>query len=152
VIAVYAAAYVILQWNITANVSANPSICFFLQSDGTTKANNFTYTVDIFPSITTIGENITYGLWNWDSGEHDAYIRVYSLTSPSNIASLNVTIWNATDTVSTNEWSSFGSLPTAWSTAFTCAASTQYAIRIEIACAAGASGSSTFVIDVKVVD
>ena len=148
VAAVDAAAYVQLQWTITATVSANPSVCFVDWTDGTTKANTFDYAVNIFPSITTIDENITYGLWNSAAAQKTAYIRIQNLTTTSNIDSLNVTIYNGT-TISTNLWSSFGTLPTAWSSSFTCGSESKYAIWVEIATDAAATGSSTFTVEIK---
>lgn len=146
--AVYAAVYFILQLTATVIVSDNPKVCFVRWSDGS-KQNTFDYTVNTFPSVTTIDENITHGIWNWDSESHVVYMRWYSLTNSDNIASLNVTVYNSTHTVYTQYWSSVPSLPTSW-VQFTTMANGKYAIWIEITAASGANGSSVFTLEMKV--
>jgi len=148
---VSAAAYVTLQWTTTATVSANPKVCFFAWSAPTTKLNTFDYAVNIFPSIKTIDENITHGVWNWDTASHVTSMRWYSLTTSTNIASLNVTVYNATATIYSEYWPSVPSLPTSF-VQFSPSpmASGKYAIRIEIAATSGASGSSVFTFEMKV--
>ena len=91
-----AVAYVTLQWTTTATVAANPKVCFFAWSAPTTKLNTFDYGVYIFPSIKTVDENITHGVWNWDTESHVTSVRWYSLTNSGNIANLNVTVHNST--------------------------------------------------------
>jgi hypothetical protein len=144
----FAAAYVIISWTTTAIVVANPAVCFVKWSDGS-KVNTFDYAVNIFPSIKTIDENITYGIWNWNETSRTAYLRWTSLTSSSNIASLNITVYNSTNTIYTKYWSSVPSFPTAWES-FTAAGSTKYTIWMEITATAGATGSSVFTFELKV--
>jgi len=145
---VSAAAYVQLQWTISATVSANPKASFWNWS-GSSKANNFTYSVNIFPNIVTIDENITYGIFNDDASTRDCYMRIYSLTTSSNINSINVTVHNVTGNLWTKEWSSFGSLPTSWEGPFTLIANAKYSIWLEINATDSASGTSTFVMEMK---
>jgi len=148
---VSAAAYVNLQWTMTATVAANPKVCFFAWSAPTTKLNTFNYAVNIFPSVKTIDENITHGVWNWDTASHVTSMRWYSLTNSSNIANLNVTVYNSTTTIYTQYWSSVPSLPTGF-VQFSPSpmAGGKYAIRIEISATSGASGSSVFTFEMKV--
>ena len=148
---VSAAAYVNLQWTMTATVVANPKVCFFAWSAPTTKLNTFDYAVNIFPSVKTIDENITHGVWNWDTASHVVYMRWYSLTNSSNIASLNVTVCNSTTTIYSQYWSSVPSFPTGF-VQFSPSpmADGKYMIWIEITATSGASGSSVFTFEMKV--
>jgi hypothetical protein len=145
-----AAAYVTLQWTTTATVAANPKVCFVKWSDNS-KQNTFDYAVNIFPSIKTVDENITHGVWNWNTEAHATYMRWYSLTNSGNIASLNVTVYNSTTTIYSQYWSSVPSLPTGW-VQFNPSpmASGKYTIWIEITATSGASGSSVLTFDMKV--
>ena len=148
---VSATAYVTLQWTNTATVAANPKVCFFAWSAPTTKLNTFDYAVNIFPSVKTIDENITHGVWNWDTTSHVTSMRWYSLTNSGNIASLNVTVYNSTTTIYTQYWTSVPTLPTGF-VQFSPSpmADGKYAIRIEITATSGASGSSVFTFEMKV--
>ena len=147
---VSAAAYVTLTWTTTATVVANPKVCFFWWSNGT-KVNTFDYAVNIFPSIKTIDENITHGVWNWDTQVHVTSMRWYSLTNSGNIANLNVTVYNSTTTIYSQYWSSVPSLPTGFiQFSPSPMAGGKYAIRIEITATSGASGSSVFTFEMKV--
>jgi hypothetical protein len=147
---VSAVAYVTLSWTTTATVKANPSVCFFWWSNGT-KVNTFDYAVNIFPSIKTIDENITHGVWNWDTASHVASMRWYSLTNSGNIAKLNVTVYNSTTTIYTQYWTSVPSFPTPW-VPFNPSpmANGKYTIWIEITATAGATGGSVFTFEMKV--
>lgn len=145
---VYAIAYVVLQWTTTATVVENPKVCFINWSNGQ-KSNTFSYSVNIFPSIKTIDENITYGIWCWDTSSHTVYLRWTSLTNPSNIASLNITVYKSGATVYTKYWSSVPSFPTGWES-FNAEANTKYTIWMEITASSSASGSSTFTFELKV--
>jgi hypothetical protein len=148
---VSAAAYVNLQWTMTATVVANPKVCFFAWSAPTTKLNTFDYAVNIFPSIKTIDENITHGVWNWDIESHVTSMRWYSLTNSGNIASLNVTVYNSTTTIYTQYWSSVPTLPTGFvEFSPSLMAGGKYAIWIEISATGGATGSSVFTFEMKV--
>jgi len=148
---VSAAAYVNLQWTMTATVVANPKVCFFAWSAPTTKLNTFDYAVNIFPSVKTIDENITHGVWNWDTASHVTSMRWYSLTNSGNIANLNVTVYNSTTTIYSQYWSSVPSLPTGFiQFSPSPMAGGKYAIRIEITATSGASGSSVFTFEMKV--
>jgi hypothetical protein len=107
--------------------------------------------VNIFPSIKTIDENITHGVWNWDTQVHVTSMRWYSLTNSGNIAKLNVTVYNSTTTIYTQYWTSVPSLPTGFiQFSPSPMAGGKYAIRIEITATSGASGSSVFTFEMKV--
>jgi|SRR3972149_3930832 len=147
---VSAVAYVTLQATTTATVGANPKVCFVKWSDNS-KQNTFDYPVNIFPSIKTIDENITHGVWNWNTEAHVTSMRWYSLTSSGNIASLNVTVYNSTTTIYSQYWSSVPSLPTGF-VQFNPnpMAGGKYTIWMEIIATGGASGSSVFTFEMKV--
>jgi hypothetical protein len=124
-------------------VVANPTVSFIKWSDGT-KANSFGYSVNIFPSIKTVDENITYGIWNWDSVVHNTGLRVSAMTNQANVASFLVKVSNATTV-----WSitTVGSAYT-----YVNLAPGKYTIWIEISGAPGATvgTSSAFTIDMTV--
>lgn len=147
---VSAAAYVNLQWTMTATVAANPKVCFFWWSNST-KVNTFDYAVNIFPSIKTIDENITCGVWNLDTASHAASMRWYLLTDTGNIARLYIKVYNTTTTIYEKEWTSIPGFPTEWQK-FTPdpMANGKYKIWIEITATSGASGGSVFTFEMKV--
>jgi len=146
--AVFAVSYVVLQWTATATVSDNPKVCFINWSNGQ-KANTFSYAVSIFPNIKTIDENITYGIWNWDTVSHTVYLRWSSLTNSGNIARLYIKVHNGTNTIYSKEWTSIPTFPTAWES-FNVPANTKYAIWLEITATPGATSSSVFAFELKV--
>jgi hypothetical protein len=147
---VSATAYVTLQWQTTATVGDYPKVCFIKWEDGS-KVNSFSYGVTIFQSITTVDENITYGIYNWDSAARSVSMRWYSLTTSGNIASLNVTVYNSTHTVYSQVWSSVPTLPTDW-VAFSqdLMADGKYTIAMRITASGSASGNSEFTFEIKV--
>jgi hypothetical protein len=148
---VFAVAYVTLQWTSTASVVANPKVCFVQWSDSS-KQNSFDYAVNIFPSIKTVDENITHGIWNWDSSTHTVSMRIYSITNQAtNIQSVTTyvkTIDGGTTKI-TVTFTDGGSLPTTY-LSFTADATTKYLIWTEITAKSGATGSSIITYDLKV--
>lgn len=146
----FAAAYVVMQFTLTATVQANPKVCFIKWADGT-KANTFDYAVNIFPTVKTIDENITYGIWNWDTLAHTTNLRIASITNSGNIATVTVYVKLDGTTVATITWSTGGSLPTSW-ISFSATASMKYTIWMEITATSGATVGQTSVIklDMKV--
>lgn len=148
--AVFALAYVVLNWTTTATVVANPKTCFY-QWSGATKSNTFSYSVNIFPSVTTIDANITYGIQNWDTVTHTVSICWQSLTTPGNIASLGLKVYNGTAVLYNQYWSSMPSFPTAWVQLNPSpAAGKIYTIYMNITGTASPTGSSTFTFDMQV--
>jgi hypothetical protein len=145
---VFAVAYVVLQWTATATVSANPKVCFIKWQDGS-KQNTFDYAVSIFPSIKTIDENITYGIWNWDTASHTVYLRWSGLTNSGNIARLYIKVHDGANTIYSKEWTSIPTFPTVWES-FNVPANTKYSIWLEITATSGATGSSVFTFELKV--
>ena len=145
---VFAVAYVTLEMTSTATVTANPKVCFVQWSDNS-KQNTFDYAVDIFPSVKTVDENITHGIWNWDTASHSVNMRIKSISTSDNIANVTTVVKNATETVITVSWVTAGGLPTTWQP-FTALASTKYTIWTEITATSGASGSSTITYELKV--
>ena len=142
VVSVSAVAYVVLNWTTTATVVANPLVCFYKWSDQT-KANTFSYGVNVFPNVITIDENITYGLYNWDSSAHNVYFRLASEnTNTTDISWLYYKIYNGGTLFSKNE-TNFDSPDTNWSTSYSAVASTKYMIWISIKCASGAGVGHT---------
>jgi hypothetical protein len=134
-----AVAYVTLTWTTTATVVANPAVCFVDWSDGTTKANTFTYTVNIFPNIKTVDENITYGIWNNVTSSRNVYLCMPTVGNSSDITSVYLKIYNATSTIFTYTWVTFPN--STWTSSITTAANTKYSIWTEIQCASGATVS-----------
>jgi len=145
---VFAVAYVALQWTSTATVVANPNVCFVQWSDSS-KQNTFDYAVDIFPSVKTVDENITHGIWNWDASSHAVNMRIKSISTSGNIANVTTVVKNGTETVITVSWVTAGGLPTTWEP-FTALASTKYTIWTEITATSGATGSSIITYELKV--
>jgi len=142
VTSVSATAYVVLTWTTTATVTANPKVCFYKWSDQT-KANTFTYSVNVFPNVITIDENITYALYNWDSSAHNVYFRLASEnTNTTDISWMYYKVYNGGTLFSKNE-TNFNSPDTGWSTSYSATASTKYMIWISIKCASGAGVGHT---------
>ena len=143
VASVAAAAYVVLSSTLTATVVANPKVCFIKWSDGS-KANSFAYAVNIFPSIQTVDTNITYGIWNWDTGVvHTTGLRVSGITNQvQNIAAFQVKVSNATQV-----WS-LTTVSSSWTTVGLAAG--KYTIYLSINATSGASGNSVFTLDMQV--
>jgi hypothetical protein len=149
---VSAAAYVTLQWQATATVSANPKVCFIQWSNGQ-KANTFSYSVNIFPSIKTVDENVSYGIWVDDDQTHTVYFRLAGHnTNTTDIAKLNYTIWNSAEGQKYTYQST--TLDTSWSGPITLSANTKYTIWIEITAgaSAGVGHSPTLTFEMKVVN
>lgn len=149
---VVATAYVVLQWTNTATVVANPKVCFIKWADGS-KVNTFPYTVNIFPSIKTVDENITYGLWNWDTSAHNVYFRLASEnTNSTDVAWCYYKVYNGGGTLFSKNESSFDSPDTNWSTAYSAALSTKYTIWMEIkaGASAGVGHTPTMTFEMKV--
>lgn len=143
---VIAAAYIALKFNITTDYQQYPKVTFW-EWDTSQKKNTFDYSVNVFAGIKTVDENITHGIFNDDTSQHQCYIRIKSLNDPADIAKLKMKIYNSTNTIFTKEWTEFGTLPTSWEE-FTTATNAKYAIGIEIT-AANPSGPSTFEIEIK---
>ena len=142
-----AAVYIALHFNILMNPQQYPKVTFWKWSTSE-KKNTFDYSVNIFAGIKTVDENITHGIFNDDSAQHQCYLRIKSLSNSASIAKLKITIYNSTNTILTKEWTEFGTLPTSWEN-FTTAANAKYAIWIEITATVSPSGSSAFEIEVK---
>jgi hypothetical protein len=133
---VSATAYVTLQWTITATVAANPYVCFFAWSAPTTKLNTFDYAVNIFPSVKTVDENITHGVWNWNATEpRTIYFRLASTnTNETDVDSYNFTAYNGGGQLYTKLEIDLDSPSLAWSSGVSATANTKYTIWIEIQC------------------
>ena len=145
---VVAATYVTMQFTITTPVQEYPKVTFW-QWIPSQKKNTFDYSLNIFAGIKTIDENVTHGIFNDDSAQHQCYLRIKSLSNPANITKLNITIYNNTNTIFTKEWTQFGTLPTPWGEPFTTAANAKYTIWIEITATENPSESSSFAIEIK---
>jgi hypothetical protein len=133
-----AVAYVTLQSTTTATIAANPKVSFVKWQDST-KANTYDYAVNIFPSVKTIDENTTYGIWNDDASTHQVYFRLSSEnTNTTDVTSLNFTVYEGSQ-VYTRLESNFDSPDLAWSTGVTLAANTKYTVWMDIQCAGSAT-------------
>jgi len=141
---VAAVAYVVITYTMTATVVANPKVSFFTWVGGA-KSNTFSYAVNIFPNVKTVDENLTQGIWNWDTVVHSTGLRVSDITNQANIASFLVKVSNATDI-----WS----ITTVSSTYTTVNLGPgKYTIWIEVTGASGATvgQSCVFTVDMKVM-
>lgn len=147
VIGSVAAAYIALKFTINTTVQQYPEVTFW-QWSASQKKNTFDSPLNIFAGVKTVDENATHGIFNDDSTEHQCYLRVASLSTPANIAKLNITIYDNTSRIFTKEWTQFNALPTSWES-FTVAANTKYAIWLEITATSSPSGFSTFEIEIK---
>jgi len=147
---VSAAAYVTLQWTTTTSVVANPKVCFIKWSDSS-KVNSFDYAVNIFPSIRTIDENITYGITDWDAGTQTVYMRIFSITTNTNIANVTTLVKDGGTTIITVSWVTAGTLPTTWQS-FSAVGAKNYTIWTEILATSGATGSSVITYELKVAN
>jgi len=130
-----AVAYVTLQWTITATVVANPQVCFIKWADGT-KANTFTYSVNIFPNVKTVDENITYGVWNWNATEtRTVYFRLASTnTNETDVDSYNFTVYIPGTQLYTKLETDLNAPSFAWSSGVSATNNTKYTIWMEIQC------------------
>lgn len=147
----YATAYVTLQLYVNSIVVDNPKVCFVKWSD-LSKANTFSYAVSIFPNVKTVDENITYGIWNWDSEAHNIYFRLASEnTNTTDVSWIFYKVYNGGTLFSKNE-TNLNSPDTNWSTSCSAVAYTKYAIWLEIRCAsdAGVGHTPTFTFEMKV--
>ena len=149
---VLAIAYVNLTWTTTATVAANPKVCFIKWSDSS-KANTFSYTVNIFPSVITADDNITYGVWDWDTAGHNTYFKLLSYnTNATDISWAYYKIYNGTGILYQKNETNWASPSTAFSTANFASANAKYTIQIQIKAGASAVAghTPTFVWNMKV--
>ncbi len=147
-----AVAYVTLQSTTSVAIGANPKVSFIKWLDST-KANTFTYSVNIFPNVKTVDENITYGIWNDDGSTRTVYFRLASEnTNTTDITSLNFTVYNGGGQLYTQLESNFDNPSLAWSTGVTLTANTKYTVWMEIPCPGGAGVGHTpqFTFEMKV--
>lgn len=139
----FATSYAVIQWQVNMTVVANPKVCFVDWSTGTTKANTFTYSVNIFPSIKTIDTNITYGIWNWDSSAHNIYFKLSSEnTNSTDVSWFYYKVYDGATLFSKNE-TDFGSPDTAYSIAYSALATTKYTIEVQVKAGASAVAGHT---------
>lgn len=137
-----ATAYVILEWQVNMTVTANPKVAFIKWQDST-KHNNFSYSVNIFPNIKTVDPNATFGVWNWDSSAHDIYFRLASEnTNSTDVAWFYYKVYDGGTLFSKNE-TNFDSPDTAWSSSVSATATTKYTIEVQVKCGSGAGAGHT---------
>ena len=139
---VAATVYVVLTFNASLTVQANPRVCFYNWTSAA-KVNTFTESFNIFPSVTTINTNASCGIYSATAGI--SYLRISSISTPGNIQEVNMTIVGTAVQVL---WTG-GGLPTSWQT-FSTSATTYYTIQIEVEAKSGASGSSDITFEMKV--
>ena len=140
---VAAAAYVVLTWTISLTVASHPRVAFW---DGGSVQNSLTLSMNIFPEIRTIDEDLT----GWDirsNATGDVYIRVPTLDT-NDIDELVITAYNATDnlfdltyTDVDNDWTGPFTTPTA---------AEDYDLRIEVLAADTATDPAQIIIEMKV--
>jgi hypothetical protein len=139
---VAATVYVVLTFNASVTVQDNPRVCFYNWT-ATDKVNTFTESFNIFPSVKTVNDNASCGIYSATAGT--SKLRISAITSSGNIDKVNMTVvGEAVEVVWTG-----GSLPTTWQT-LTTSDDTYYTIRIEVTADSGASGSSGITFEMKV--
>jgi len=134
---VSATVYVVLQFTASVTVQANPKVSFYRWGTGT-KQNTFTETFNIFPSIKTVDDNATYGIFCDDTASHVCNLRITSITNSANIGTVYVKIVGTAVEIT---WTG-GTLPTSW-VQFTAAAGVKYTIWIEVTATSGATVGQT---------
>lgn len=140
---VAAVVYVVLTFDASLSVQANPRVRFYNWTSAA-HVNTFTESFNIFPSVTTINTNASCGIYSATAGT--SYLRISSITnSAQNIQDVNMTIVGTAVQVL---WSG-GGLPTSWQT-FSTSADTYYTIWIEVEAKAGATGTSDITFELKV--
>jgi len=140
---VAAVVYVVLTFNASLTVQANPRVHFYNWT-AAAPVNTFTESFNIFPGVTTINTNASCGIYATASGTCE--LRISSISTPGNIQEVNMSIVGTAVQVL---WTSGGGLPTSWQT-FSPAATTYYTIWIEVEAKAGATGSSAITFEMKV--
>ena len=139
---VAATVYVVLTFNASLTVQANPRVCFYNWTSAA-KVNTFTESFNIFPSVTTINTNASCGIYSATAGT--SYLRISSITYDGNIQKVNMTVdgvsvvWNYGETLPQPSWQTFATSD-----------DTYYTIRIEVEAKSGASGSSDITFEMKV--
>ena len=154
---VFAIPFAVLNFTVNTTVAANPKVCFMLWSSGA-KGNSFSYNVNIFPSITTTDTNITNGIENWDSSNHNVAIMLASDTANNtDVTSINMTVYNSTGQqyteLSTMTGTTGGGTDSNWNTAFALSPG-NYTIEMIIVGGASAVAGHTpsFTYDMQVVN
>jgi len=141
VTSVAAVAYVVLQATINATVVANPKVCFLEYPN--TRRNTFTYAVNIFPGVKTVDENMTHGIYNFDTPPHTVGLRVSAISNSGNIASWTLKVSNASDIWTLSSIAAFD---------YKVLAKGVYKMSIEITAAGGAvvGQTSAFTLEMRV--
>jgi len=147
---VAATAYVILQFTATVTVQSNPKVSFYEWAT-LSKKNTFNYACNIFPSVKTIEENATHGIFCDDAVSHTCYLRISGITNFANVQIAYIKVYNASGTIVAITWNNGESLPQSW-TVFTAGAGKKYSVWMEVTASAGAvpSSSSVITVDMKV--
>lgn len=143
---VAATVYVILTWTMSLTVYPNPRVHFVKWTDES-PANTFTESFSIFPLVKTIQDNATYGLNSTDAGLCN--MTISGITTPDNIETVYMKVFNDTETILEITWNHGESLPQSY-TDFQTAKATIYTIWIEVTGRTGASGSSAVTVDMRV--
>jgi len=107
---VFAAAMLYYDWTVTMT-GALPDIRFYKWSDGSS-ATSINLAYNIYPNITLIDNNATYGIKNWGATDKTVYMWVESCNATTWFANFTVQILNETGVVlatwTTTDFSSIG--------------------------------------------
>ena len=130
---VVATVYVILTWTMTLPVVEYPRVNFYKWEDpGKGRTNTFDESFSIFPNVTTIQDNATYGIYSVDVG--NCSLRISGIENATNIKEVYIAVFNATDYPDTPmieiTWTG-GEFPTSWQSMNT-TAETYYTIWMEV--------------------
>lgn len=127
-----AIAYVVLEWKASMTVQEHPKVCF-IEWDTGDMANTFTYSVNIFPGVVTIDENITYGILNWDSVKHNVRFRLASTnTNETDVDWIRYKVYNASTTIHMKDYTDLDNPDTSWSDPIELQSGTKYSIYIAV--------------------
>jgi hypothetical protein len=126
----------------------NPKVSFIRWADAA-RVSAFDYSVDVAPSVKITNENVTHGVWNWDTANRTAYLSISNITNSAFIQNVTIYVKLGNETIATVVWNSSDSLPTSW-VSFSVNASTKYAISIEIATTPDAVEGQTSVVTVQI--
>ena len=107
---VFASVLLYYDWTVTMT-GALPDIRFYKWSDGT-NATSIGLTYNIYPNVTLIDSNATYGIKNWAATDKTVYMWVESCNATTWFANFTIQILNETSVVlatwATTDFSSLG--------------------------------------------
>lgn len=145
---VSAVAYVVLTWQLSLTVAANPRVHFW---NGSAASNTMTVAMNIFPNIRTIDENITTPV-DWDIRSVTAgniFIRVSAMDT-SDTTEVLIKAYKTGQVGSPLFSQTWNAQTTTWSGPYLTEDSTDYHLWIEVAGAGTATDPASITVEMKV--